>query len=55
MVSLLLMAAVMVSLAGGVLIAYGICLGMFALIRRHVERTARAHTRLAQVGVASEG
>jgi hypothetical protein len=43
-VSLMLIAAVLASLALGVLVAYGLCQGMFRLFRVHSMSVARERT-----------
>ena len=40
--SVMLVCGVLLSLALGVLIAYGICLGMFAIFRMHARQVAAA-------------
>ncbi len=45
--SLLLICAVLASLAAGVLVAYGICLGMFWVFRIHAEQVALARREIA--------
>jgi hypothetical protein len=40
--SLMLVAAVMVSLAVGVLVAYGLCYGMFQIFRIHCQAVRRS-------------
>ncbi len=42
MASVMLVAAVMVSLAFGVLVAYGICYGMFQVFRIHSQAVQRS-------------
>jgi hypothetical protein len=48
MLMIMLVAAVMVSLAFGVLVAYGVCYGMFQVFRIHSEsvREARIQAQL---------
>ncbi len=50
--SLMLVAAVMVSLALGVLVAYGVCYGMFQVFRIHSQAIARERTQAGAVSVA---
>lgn len=38
--SVMLVCAVLASLAAGVLVAYGLCLGMFAAFRMHAKQVA---------------
>ena len=44
MVTLMLVCAVLASLALGVLVAYGLCQAMFRLFRVHAENAARSRT-----------
>ena len=53
--SLMLVCAVMASLALGVLMAYGICLGMFRIFRVHALAAARDRVTSSPVRVAVEG
>jgi uncharacterized protein (DUF2062 family) len=52
MSTLMLVCAVMASLAFGVLVAYGICQGLFRVFRLHAESAARerAHGSAANAG-----
>lgn len=45
-VMLLLVCAVLASLTAGVLLAYGICVGMFRIFRIHTEQVAQARRQL---------
>ena len=45
--SLMMVGAVLVSLALGVLVAYGICIAMFRVFREHAESTARVRVETA--------
>ena len=51
--SMMLVCAVLGSLAAGVLAAYGICLGMFRIFRIHAEQAAAE--RVARVQGAATG
>jgi hypothetical protein len=53
--SLMLVCAVMASLALGVLMAYGICLAMFRIFRVHALAAARDRVTNSPVRVAVEG
>jgi uncharacterized protein (DUF2062 family) len=46
MLTVMLVAAVMVSLAFGVLVAYGICYGMFQVFRIHSRSVSAARARV---------
>ena len=50
-VTLLLICAVLASLTAGVLLAYGICVGMFWVFRIHAEQVAEARRQLATAKV----
>lgn len=53
--SIVLISAVLASLASGVLVAYGICMAMFGMFRMHVRQVAAgSSTRsvVAPVGIA---
>ena len=52
MVSLMLICAVAASLAFGVLVAYGVCQGMFRVFRVHAEAVAKERVAGASVRVA---
>ncbi|WP_263379925.1 hypothetical protein [Granulicella paludicola] len=55
MASLMLVAAVMVSLASGVLVAYGVCYGMFQVFRIHSLSVKAARERATvQTAVLAE-
>ncbi len=54
MSSMVLVSAVLVSLALGVLAAYGVCLGFFWVMRRGAV-VVRAQVTVAPVGIAVEG
>ena len=55
MASLMLVAAVMVSLASGVLVAYGVCYGMFQVFRIHSLSVKAARERaMVQTAVLAE-
>ena len=43
--SIVLMAAILASLAVGVLVAYGVCLAMFGVFRIHVQQVAAGSAR----------
>ncbi len=43
--TILLICAVLASLAVGVLIAHGVCVGLFAMFRTHSQRVAAARVR----------
>ena len=43
--SIVLMAAILASLAVGVLVAYGVCLAMFGVFRIHVRQVAAGSAR----------
>ena len=52
----MLVCAVLASLAAGVLVAYGVCLGMFGLFRMHgASRQVKAPVRVASGGELVEG
>jgi len=53
--SLMMVCAVLASLALGVLVAYGICQVMFRLFRVHAESAARERVRGTATRVALEG
>jgi hypothetical protein len=53
--SLMMVCAVLASLALGVLVAYGICQVMFRVFRVHVESAARERVQSAATRVALEG
>ncbi|MDE3104536.1 MAG: hypothetical protein KGK08_05110 [Acidobacteriota bacterium] len=52
--SIVLVAAVLASLATGVLVGYGVCLAMFSVFRMHAQKVAaeRTASRMAQTQVA---
>lgn len=50
-VMLLLVCAVLASLTAGVLLAYGICVGMFRIFRIHAEQVAQARRHLTTAKV----
>jgi uncharacterized protein (DUF2062 family) len=50
--SVMLVAAVMVSLAVGVLVAYGVCYGMFQTFRIHSQAAARERAQASVSNVA---
>jgi hypothetical protein len=50
--SVMLVAAVMVSLALGVLVAYAVCYGMFHLFRIHSQAVARDRAQASVADVA---
>ncbi len=52
--SVMLVAAVMVSLALGVLVAYGICYGMFQVFRIHSQAVARERLQASMGTVLAE-
>jgi hypothetical protein len=54
MISLMLAGAVFAGLALGVLVAYGICVGFFRLMRVHAESAARGRGAVAAVSVVSK-
>jgi hypothetical protein len=54
MTTLLLVGAVLASLALGVLVAYGICQAMFRVFRLHATAAARVRTQTARVQIAVE-
>ncbi len=49
--SVMLVAAVMVSLALGVLVAYGVCYGMFGVFRIHSRAAARVRSQAGAANV----
>lgn len=49
--SIVLISAVLASLAVGVLLGYGVCLAMFSIFRIHVQKVAAV--RVARRGVAA--
>jgi uncharacterized protein (DUF2062 family) len=51
----MLVCAVLASLAFGVLTAYGVCLGMFGLFRMHTGEAAKAPARVASGAKVVEG
>jgi hypothetical protein len=51
----MMVGAVLVSLALGVLVAYGICMAMFRAFRVHAESAARQRVQTASGRVALEG
>jgi hypothetical protein len=53
--SLMMVCAVLASLALGVLVAYGICQVMFRLFRVHAESAAQERVEAASQRVALEG
>jgi len=53
--SLMLICAVAASLAFGVLVAYGVCQGMFRIFRVHATQVAKARVSAPSVGIAIEG
>ena len=53
--SLMMVCAVLASLALGVLVAYGICLAMFRVFRVHAESAARGRVKATATRVALEG
>jgi uncharacterized protein (DUF2062 family) len=53
--SLMMVCAVLASLALGVLVAYGICQVMFRVFRVHAESAARERVQSAATRVALEG
>ena len=53
--SLMMVCAVLASLALGVLVAYGICQVMFRMFRVHAESAARGRVETASTRVALEG
>lgn len=53
--SLMMVCAVMASLAFGVLVAYGICQVMFQAFRMHAESAARERVEPGATRVALEG
>lgn len=53
MTSVVLICAVLSSLAGGVLLAYGMCVGMFRLFRIHSIQAAQQRAALAATKVAA--
>ncbi|SEF48511.1 hypothetical protein SAMN05421819_0156 [Bryocella elongata] len=55
MVMLMLSCAIAVSLALGVLFAYGLCLGLFRLFRWHSISAARERMQSAGTRIAIEG
>ena len=46
--SVMLICAVALSLASGILVAYGLCVGMFRVFRMHAQQVAAARTPQAQ-------
>ena len=54
-ISVLLVGAVMASLAFGVLAAYAICMAMFRVFRVHAISAAKERTQASSVRVAIEG
>jgi hypothetical protein len=52
--SIVLVAAILASLAMGVLVAYGVCLAMFELFRIHAQQVAGAAAPVAPVQVAQQ-
>jgi len=50
--SIVLVAAVLASLAAGVLVAYGVCLAMFGVFRMHVRQVAAGSAR--RVGATAQ-
>ena len=50
--SLMLICAVAASLAFGVLVAYGVCQGMFRVFRLHAMADAKSHALTQTVGQA---
>jgi uncharacterized protein (DUF2062 family) len=53
--SLMLVCAVMASLAFGVLVAYGICQAMFQVFRVHAESAAKQRVAAGGLRVNAEG
>lgn len=53
MTSVVLISAVLASLASGVLIAYGICVGMFRVFRIHARQVAALRSAAKLVPTAS--
>jgi hypothetical protein len=54
MITLMLTGAVFAALALGVLVAYGICVGFFGLMRVHAESAARGRGPVAAVSMVSK-
>jgi hypothetical protein len=54
MISLMLAGAVFAALALGVLMAYGICVGFFRLMRVHAESAARGRGPVVAVSVVGK-
>jgi hypothetical protein len=53
---MMLVCAVLAALAAGVLVAYGVCLGMFGLFRMHARQVAvKQVVRVAQSASIVEG
>lgn len=53
---LMLVCAVLASLAAGVLAAYGVCLGMFGLFRMHARQAAvKSVVRVSSSATIAEG
>jgi uncharacterized protein (DUF2062 family) len=55
MSSLMLVCAVLASLAFGVLVAYGICQAMFRVFRVHAESAAKQRISAGSVRVTAQG
>ena len=55
MVTLMLVCAVLASLALGVLVAYGLCQGMFQVFRVHAVSAARTRSAAGQALRAQQG
>jgi hypothetical protein len=51
----MLVCAVLAALAAGVLVAYGVCLGMFGLFRMHTKQVVKAPVRVASGAKPVEG
>ena len=51
----MLVCAVLASLAAGVLVAYGVCVGMFGLFRMHSRQAVKAPVRVASGAKTVEG
>jgi hypothetical protein len=50
--SIMLVSAVLASLAVGVLVAYGVCIAMFGLFRMHVRQVAAERSAVTMVASA---
>lgn len=53
--SIVLICAVLASLAVGVLVAYGVCIGMFGAFRMHVRQVAETSERRVMTAQIAEG